>query len=237
MPLKQKLADLGLLVHDPAQISRSARIVFESPVTLGSTAIHSSTAIGAYTYLRGGVIGSLRSIGRFCSVAPGVEIGPGNHPTDFLSTHPFQYGASAFSFWPKFRDFDHGKLTVPSEVIKSAPVIGHDVWIGANCFIARGVTIGDGAVIAAGSVVTKDIAPYAVAGGVPAKVLRMRFSDEIIEKLIQLRWWNFEPVTLQGISFDNVVKAISEIEHRMACGLLEKIQGKCILHCGEAAPA
>jgi acetyltransferase-like isoleucine patch superfamily enzyme len=220
-------------VHDAHQIAKTARIVFESPVTLGPTRIQSSTAIGAYTYLRGGTIGSLQRIGRFCSVAPGVDIGPGNHPTEFLSTHPFQYGASAFDFWPKFQGFDHGELRLPREVVKDAPVIGNDVWIGANCFIARGVTIGDGAVIAAGSVVTRDITQYAIAAGVPAKVLRSRFSSDIVQRLSRLRWWDYEPVSLQGVPFDHITRAIDEIERRAALGTLERITGKSTLYAGE----
>lgn len=70
-------------------------------------------------------------------------------------------------------------------------VIGNDVWIGIRCIIMDGVSIGDGAVVAAGSVVTKDVAPYAIVGGVPAKVIRFRFNDSVIEKLLQLKWWDY----------------------------------------------
>lgn len=70
------------------------------------------------------------------------------------------------------------------------PIIGNDVWIGANAIILQGVTIGDGAIIAAGAVVTKDVPPYAIVGGVPAKVIKYRFSDEVILKLLQIKWWD-----------------------------------------------
>ena len=72
-----------------------------------------------------------------------------------------------------------------------APVIGNDVWVGMNVIIMRGVTIGDGAVIAAGSVVTADVEPYSIAGGIPAKHIRYRFSKEIIESLLEIRWWDW----------------------------------------------
>lgn len=218
-----RLKELGIIVRDPTNLSKSSKFVIEPPVTLGPTVIVSSASIGAYTYMRGGTIHSLIRIGRFCSVAPGVEIGPGNHPTTFLSTHPFQYGASGFDFWPAFKGFDHGDLVVPMTVAKSAPIIGNDVWIGTRVFIPRGVTIGDGAVIAAGSVVTKDVQPYEIVGGAPAKHIRYRFDPETIAALLELKWWNYEPASLEGVPFDDIHAAIEEISRRKSEGLLHLI--------------
>ncbi|AJA14894.1 hexapeptide repeat-containing transferase [Pseudomonas putida TRO1] len=218
-----KLKELGFVIHDINNLSKKSKIVIEPPVTLGPTVVATGTAIGAYTYMRGGTIHSLTKIGRFCSVAPGVEIGPGNHPTTFLSTHPFQYGASGFDFWPAFKGFDHGSLSVPAEVAKAAPIIGNDVWIGAQVFIPRGVVIGDGAVIAAGSVVTKDVKPYEIVGGAPAKHIRFRFEAEIIDALLELKWWDYEPATLAGVPFDDIRSAIEEISRRKAAGLLKRL--------------
>lgn len=220
------LKTMGLVVHDLGNLSRKSKIVIEPPVTLGATIVATGAAIGAYTYMRGGTIHSLTKIGRFCSVAPGVEIGPGNHPTTFLSTHPFQYGASGFDFWPAFKGFNHGDLSIPKEVAKAAPIIGNDVWIGAQVFIPRGVTIGDGAVIAAGSVVTKDVQPYEIVGGAPAKHIRFRFEPEIIEALLELKWWDYEPATLEGVPFSDIKAAIEEISRRKAAGLLQRIESQ-----------
>lgn len=222
----ERLKSMGLVIQDPANLARRAKFIIEPPVTLGATIFETGTSIGAYTYMRGGTVHSLTKIGRFCSVAPGVEIGPGNHPTTFLSTHPFQYGASGFDFWPAFKGFKHRGLNVPTSVAKAAPIIGNDVWIGAQAFIPRGVTIGDGAVIAAGSVVTKDVQPYEIVGGAPAKHIRFRFDKETISTLLELKWWDYEPASLEGVPFDDIHAAIEEIQRRKLSGQLTKIQSR-----------
>ncbi|WP_312837871.1 CatB-related O-acetyltransferase [Atlantibacter hermannii] len=224
--LKDQLYKVGVRTTSGANFSRKAKFIFEPPSTLANTIFHTGTTIGAYTYMRGGDIYSLKKIGRFCSLAPGFNIGASNHPTNFLSTHPFQYGASGFSYWHKFRDFDHNGLTMPPEAVKEAPIIGNDVWLGGGVTICKGVSIGDGAVVAAGSVVTKDVPPYAIVGGVPAKIIKFRFSDEIIRELISLKWWNFEPVSMKGVSFDKVEDAINEIKKRKDIGVLEEIRNR-----------
>lgn len=232
--LKDQLYKVGVRTTSGANFSRKAKFIFEPPLTLANTIFHTGTNIGAYTYMRGGDIYSLKKIGRFCSLAPGFNIGASNHPTNFLSTHPFQYGASGFSYWHKFRDFDHNGLTMPPEAVKEAPIIGNDVWLGGGVTICKGVSIGDGAVVAAGSVVTKDVPPYAIVGGVPAKIIKFRFSDEIIRELISLKWWNFEPVSMQGIKFDQIKVAIRELNERKARGELIKINNKlCFTQHGE----
>jgi len=112
-------------------------------------------------------------IGKFCSIGYGVDIGMFEHPTDFVSTSPKIYKKS--SEWDE---------------IASPPIIGNDVWIGSKATILQGVTIGNGAIIAAGSVVTKDVPAYAIVAGIPAKIIRYRFSENIIEKLEKIEWWN-----------------------------------------------
>lgn len=224
--LKQRCARLGLMMNGEGQVYKSARLIFEPPITLGEVDIYGGGFFGAYTYFRSGAVGSLQKIGRYCSVGPGVDIGHGNHPTTFLSTHPFQYGASSFGYWDEFREFSNGLTKVPSDVVKYAPIIGNDVWIGAKVVINRGVTIGDGAVIAAGSVVTKDVPPYSIVGGVPAKVIKMRFSDSIISELIELKWWRFEPQSFNNVDFSDIRKSIDEIKERIDKGRVKWLSGK-----------
>ena len=109
------------------------------------------------------------------SVAYGVRIGLPEHPVNMVSTSPKIYRNI------KLKDIKD---------VYFPPIIGNDVWIGANAIILQGVTIGDGAIIAAGAVVTKDVPPYAIVGGVPAKVIKYRFSDDVILKLLEIKWWD-----------------------------------------------
>jgi len=126
------------------------------------------------------------SIGRYCSIGPEVLIlAGGGHRTDLPSTYPFRK-----KFHPGAENRD--------VVSKGAVVIGHDVWIGARALILSGVTIGHGAVIAGGSVVVKDIPPYVVAGGNPAKVLRQRLPEAQIEAMMKIRWWDWDEERIRG---------------------------------------
>jgi len=144
-------------------------------------------AVGKYTYgapiVKDWHQGSTLKIGDFSSIAENVTILlGGNHPTDWISSFPFGIVFDDF----KERYYQYPKLS------KGSVIIGNDVWIGLNTIILSGVTIGDGAIIAAGSVVTKNVEPYAIVGGNPAKVLKKRFSDEAISKLLAIQWWSWE---------------------------------------------
>ena len=149
--------------------------------------------IGDYSYLHKGIFKNTK-IGRYCSIATGVKIGLDNHPINWLSTHPFQYTASHTNFLAKRTH------------------IGNDVWLGADVIILSGLTIGDGAIIGAGSVVTKDIPPYAIAVGAPARVIKYRFEQDIITELLKLKWWEFSYQDLQNVDFDNIYTAIEQIK-------------------------
>jgi len=141
--------------------------------------------LGDFTYIAGNTKISRTNIGKFCSIGPDCKMGLGKHPTkDFVSTHPIFFSTlkqAQISFADKnyFEEFERIN-------------IGNDVWIGANSIVVDGVQIGDGAIVAAGSVVTKEIPPYAIAGGVPAKVIKYRFEKEEIEKLLEIKWWEMD---------------------------------------------
>lgn len=123
-------------------------------------------------------------IGKFCSIASNVYIGLEAHTLNNISTSPIfteSYNATGTK-WIEESTFNPVQTTY----------IGNDVWIGYNALIKGGVSIGDGAIIGAGAIVTKDVPPYAIVGGIPAKILKYRFSENIISQLLSLKWWNME---------------------------------------------
>ena len=122
------------------------------------------------------------SIGKFCSIANDVLIGLGNHPLDLLSTSPL--------FYRRNNPLKISFLTKEFEIIEYKPIsIANDVWIGTRSIIMDGVSIGNGAVIAANSVVTKDVPPFAIVGGIPAKIIKYRFPENKIEEMLAQKWW------------------------------------------------
>lgn len=156
-------------------------------------------SIGDFTYFSNDCFFSHTSIGKFCSVGPGVICGPGLHPTsDFVSTHP------AFFSTQKQAQISFVSTGAFAEYKQTS--IGNDVWIGTRAIILDGVSIGDGAIIGAGAVVTKDVPPYAIVGGVPAKIIKYRFNDEQINALLQNRWWdkNIEWLRQNAEKFKNI---------------------------------
>ena len=140
--------------------------------------------IGRYSYIgrNNGVTNA--EIGSFCSIGSFVTIGGGIHPLNRISTSPLFYDAG--NDW-KTSDFISKDN---KEVDQLLTIVGNDVWIGDYSYIKAGVKIGDGVIIGAGAVVTKDVPPYSIVGGVPAKVIRYRFSEEIIERLLEIKWWD-----------------------------------------------
>ncbi len=125
-------------------------------------------------------------IGSFCSIANNVNIFlDGEHEVKNISTYPFGYFKN-FTTKEKYKTKSKGKVT-----------IGNDVWIGYGVTILSGVTIGDGAVIGACSLITKDVPPYAIVGGVPAKIIKKRFEDNTINKLLEIKWWNWPDEKIQ----------------------------------------
>jgi len=144
--------------------------------------------IGTGTYSYGGKLevlswgeGANLSIGNYCSIAEGVTILlGGEHRIDWITTFPFSV------LW------DEAKHITGHPKTKGDVIIGSDVWLGMECMISSGVTIGHGAVIGARTVVTKDVPPYAVAAGNPAKIVKYRFNEQIINDLLKIEWWNWD---------------------------------------------
>lgn len=138
------------------------------------TTIDSESCIGSYTYIGSNTNITKASIGRYCSIANNVSIGPGEHDLKEISTSSI------------FLDSEFERLT--NGICK----LGNDVWVGVDSIVRRGVTIGNGAVIGANSFVTKDVPPYAIVAGSPAKIIKYRFNESIINIITESAWWNLE---------------------------------------------
>jgi acetyltransferase-like isoleucine patch superfamily enzyme len=123
------------------------------------------------------------TIKKFCSISWGVTIGPSNHDYRKLTSHSFLYD--------NFYGFKEEAANIFHERFINECIVGNDVWIGCNSTILRGVTIGDGAVVGANSLVNKDVPPYAIVVGNPAKIIKFRFSQDIIEESLKIKWWDF----------------------------------------------
>ena len=141
------------------------------------------------------------TIGKFTSIALNVKVGLSEHPTSFLSTHGFQYLENAFGFINKDNLYDISHLNKPCK-------IGNDIWIGDGANIKAGVEVGDGAVVGAGAMVTKDVPPYAIVGGVPAKIIRYRFDERTIADLLEIKWWDLPEDFIQKLPCDNINECI-----------------------------
>jgi len=164
--------------------------------------------IGGYSYVSHDTEIFAADIGKFCSVGPGCRIGLGAHPVDFVSTSPVFFSTkkqAGISFASADLFEENKEIT-----------IGNDVWIGANATILDGIQIGSGAIVAAGAVVTKDVVPYAIVGGVPATFRRKRFSEEQIEALLRSCWWDWAPEKLlkHAEQFPHVDRFIDEISSK-----------------------
>jgi phosphonate metabolism protein (transferase hexapeptide repeat family) len=152
--------------------------------------LHAS--LGDYSYIMEDGQVLFATVGKFCSIASDVRIHAPNHPTWRVSQHHFTYRSDEY-FADAARD---------REVFEwrrdHAVTVGHDVWIGHGATVTAGVSVGTGAVIAAGAVVTRDVPPYAIVGGIPAKLIRMRFPEDIAARLLALAWWDWPHARLRA---------------------------------------
>ncbi|HYD34415.1 MAG TPA: CatB-related O-acetyltransferase [Methylophilaceae bacterium] len=152
-----------------------------------------NSSLGRMTYVAEASRIGFTDIGAFSSIGPNVLLGGlGSHPVDRLSTHPAFYSSR----------LQAGDTFSQEDLFEELPRVrvGSDVWIGAGSIVLDGVKIGDGAIVAAGAVVNKDVPPYAIVGGVPARIIRYRFDEETINALLEWRWWDLDNHQLQKLA-------------------------------------
>ena len=159
---------------------------------LGANTRMSEVSFDDYSYTAGNVSIVYATVGKFCSIANSVRINPGNHPQWRVTQNHLTYRRKQYGFDTR-EDEEFFQWRRDHHC-----TIGHDVWIGHGAVIMAGVSVGHGAVIGSGAVVTKDVSDYEVVVGVPAKVIKTRFTDEQIEKLFDIAYWDWDRETLEA---------------------------------------
>ena len=206
--LKNPAINIVSLVDDKSYVNKLAKINRFAHIV--------NSSIGRYSYIGISTHVNCAEIGNFCSIASDVYIGLEEHTISYISTSPIFTEAHNGTGYSWVKD----NLVSPSK----KTVIGHDVWIGFRALIKAGITIGNGAIVGAGAIVTHDVPPYSVVVGIPAKVKKYRFSKEIINTLESLSWWDWEEEILKnnismfqyslGIQADEILNKINTIRSR-----------------------
>lgn len=190
------------VAFDIHQMPDQSTLLLEEGVSLGRLQpVFTRLQVGAMTYVRSdSELSNVSLIGRFCSIGNGVTLGQekAGHPMNWVSSHPFQYSATQHFYSESGR---------PAE-------IGHDVWIGRDAMVMEGVKVSTGAVIAARSLVTRDVPPYAVVAGMPARIVRYRHPPEIVAGLLASAWWELPINLLTGLSVDDPEQFLRELAAR-----------------------
>ena len=190
--MKPKLSKTAL-VHEGANVTASTLGRY---VEIGTHARLNEVAMGDYSYCDRFADLAYTKVGKFANIAAFARVNPGNHPTWRASLHHFMYRASFyFEDEPDEEDFFEWRR-------ENMCSLGHDSWLGNSALVLPGRVVGTGAVVGAGAVVTKDVPCYAIVAGNPAKVIRMRFPDPIIDRLLNLEWWDWDHAAIQAALLD-----------------------------------
>ena len=185
-----KLSAEGPLIHPGCDIRNSR---FGPFTEVGRDSVVVNSEFGAYSYCTRLCDIANTTIGKFVNIAAMVRLGPTDHPMARASQHHFLYRSE--NYWPDAAP-DAGFFAARQA---RRLRIGHDVWIGHGAIVRPDVTVGDGAVIAAGAVVTRDVAPYSIVAGVPAREIRRRFPAPVAERLARLAWWDWDHDRLRDV--------------------------------------
>lgn len=183
---------------------RVVRSHFGAYTEIGANSTIVETTFDNYSYTAGDNQIIYSTIGKFSNIASHVRINPGNHPLERVTLHHMTYRRSLYGFGEDDADFFQWRRDHHC-------TIGHDTWLGHNVIVMPGVRMGHGSVAGSGAVVTRDVEPFMIVVGVPAKPLRLRFPERIVEKLLQIAWWDWDHATL-GARLDemNHVEAFVE---------------------------
>ncbi len=187
---------LAVAIHE---LPKAAVLRLEEGCSIGEVqTAFTELQVGAMTYIRSeSELLNVSLIGRFCSIGNAVVIGQerAGHPLSWVSSHPFQYTGT---------ELQYSAPGLPAE-------IGHDVWIGRDAMIMEGVKVSTGSVIAARSLVTRDVPPYAIVAGAPARIIRYRHPPDVIAGLLQSAWWNLPGDVLQRLSLDDPERFLNQL--------------------------
>lgn len=206
---RYKLSKRNVRIYKTAIFNNNT--TFGGHNSIGAKTVVSDSQIGRYTYLGKNNKLDRVSIGKFCSIGSNIKILDSTHPTrEFVSTSPVFYSTlcqcgTTFVTKDKFEEHLSGG--------DSKLIIGNDVWIGDDVTFMAGITIGDGAIIGTGALVTKDVPPFSICGGIPAKVIRYRFTQEQIDYLQTMKWWNKDDQWIRANAdrFDSIERFMREI--------------------------
>ena len=215
--LKTKMIDMPLLQHGVI----NSLLEFESPcVVQAKIHIDTDLRVGSFTGIYGGRLRHTE-VGRYCSIADGLQTGWDEHPIDRLTSSMIGYVPNVHGWGEAFGvDMDHfRKHAAPFKPRHGMTEIGNDVWIGHGVFIKSGVKIGHGCVVAAGSVVLKDVPPYHIVGGVPARTIRLRHNEKIIERCLKLQWWMYNILQMLVEYISNASQFLDVLEEQINNGV------------------
>jgi hypothetical protein len=224
----EHLSRFGVVANPSSMLNGTVR--FERKVVLYNNVAVRDCCFGSYSYVA--PFGHLlfADVGRYCSIGNHVAVGGSNHPMDYVSTSPAFYdpvfGGQAWVAAPYDRRGDR-------------VVIGSDVWLAAHCRVAPGVTIGHGAVVGMGAVVAKDVPPFAVVVGNPARIVRQRVPEALQERLTELSWWDYDwPASpaAAGLDWGRPADAISRMEELVAQGRIDRL-GPAVVEMTERSAA